>query len=535
MMGAGKAVCDCDLPNSCICKIDITSNIKGAPTYTYNQKGNLPNIAAHDSKGEGADVKINVISKGCIGKHSDCPKGIIYDQYGQVYKTVVGNKTYQLKYTEEKNQNELSSKYNIVSLITLVLLANFKQLPFALYRFRVTECQGNPLVKASPSSAVQVGTYTVSDSEIQIYPNYKLSMDVTIGLESEVKELTADERREIMRDSNQQSGKGDNHTGWTRRTGKQSVQTGISINGSASVIYGNLPEIKKESDTLKKEFARYKNKLSLLDHADKALSTVGKMFSTPKDGGGYPIFRSEFAYPKLKINGTHELAFSKQTTQPYLRGKVSVGLDPLVGVKFTIDLIQAFAAQYGSQRFVEVLREAGAAGESGVKSGRNGAYLGAVFDLIVSGSLSTKFSVETDENLELCYKADERLEGKLSIAADLTLRAGAKIGFISGYFKAGGGMKAEGCFGLLPENKELYLVFYHNGVQAEYWVEYGIGEDKQPQNRPAPKRNDRGVVTGRTTTQVTTSDPFKGKNKKVWKIHKGLTKAESTYRIKLSG
>ncbi|PSH11478.1 hypothetical protein B7R74_21420 [Yersinia pseudotuberculosis] len=534
-MPAGNAVCDCDLPNSCVCKVDITSNIKKAPTYTYNQKGALPNIFGHDIYGHGADIQINVISKGCIGKHSDCPKGVIYDQTGRVYKTVIGKGTYPLKFMDNEVTDEFSTKYNIVLIIAQALEASVKRLPVTPYRFRVNECQGKPLMYASPSSAVQVGTYVVSDSEIKIYPNYKLTLKVSIGLESRVKKLTSDERREIMSESNQQSGRGDDHTGWTRRTGSQSIKSGITIEGSASVVCGDQT-IKSQSDKIKKDFERYKNKFTLLDSAERALSTVGKLFSTTKKGGDYPIFRSEFAYPALAIEGGHELAFSEKTTQPYLRGYVSVGLSPLIGVKFTIDLIQAFAAYYGAASFTETLREAGAANEKNVKSGRNGAYFGALFDLIISGLINVKFSIKSDEQAQLSYQADERIEGKLSIAALLTIRAGAKIGFINGYFQAGGQLSAEGCFGLLTEKESLYLIFYHNGVQAEFWVEYGLGVIKEDrQDKPSIRRNDNGVVISRSSTQITTSAPFQGKNKRIWMIHDKLPKNKSIYRIKLNG
>lgn len=93
--------------------------------------------------------------------------------------------------------DEFSTKYNIVLIIAQALEASVKRLPVTPYRFRVNECQGKPLMYASPSSAVQVGTYVVSDSEIKIYPNYKLTLKVSIGLESRVKKLTSDERRRL--------------------------------------------------------------------------------------------------------------------------------------------------------------------------------------------------------------------------------------------------------------------------------------------------------------------------------------------------
>ncbi|WP_039879591.1 hypothetical protein [Photorhabdus temperata] len=86
--------------------------------------------------------------------------------------------------------------------------------------------------------------------------------------------------------------------------------------------------------------------------------------------------------------------------------------------------------------------------------------------------------------------------GTLAIRAETNIQAGFKYYLVEGYFKAGADIEAEGCFELDKQDNGVYLVFFHEGIVASYYVEYGVGksttENKNssfnPQNKVDTKK-----------------------------------------------
>ncbi|OCQ50630.1 hypothetical protein Ppb6_04204 [Photorhabdus australis subsp. thailandensis] len=95
---------------------------------------------------------------------------------------------------------------------------------------------------------------------------------------------------------------------------------------------------------------------------------------------------------------------------------------------------------------------------------------------------------------------------------------GFKYYLVEGYFKADADIEAQGCFELDKQDKGLYLVFFHEGITASYYVEFGMGI--------APPKSDGDSVKQK--------DGKDNKTQKKWEIYPKLPKEKSTYKLRLS-
>ncbi len=98
-------------------------------------------------------------------------------------------------------------------------------------------------------------------------------------------------------------------------------------------------------------------------------------------------------FPKLVIEGSGELTENNNAHSVYMKGKVSVVFDPLIGIRITLDLLQAFAACYHFDQFTAIVREELTAREKSVNNGNNGAYVGLSFDLYLEGTIKLPYHV----------------------------------------------------------------------------------------------------------------------------------------------
>ncbi|WP_127960388.1 hypothetical protein [Serratia microhaemolytica] len=541
-MAAGKPVCDCDLPNTCLCKVDVKSNIKDAPTYSCYPNHPLPTIFAHDSDCNGAKVNVTMISKGCIGGYDEvCPSVRVFDvEEG----TTIGSSrdgTYLLRYAQFEGEWKGSAKANpanIVALLMMAIMPDVKKLQPHYYRIQMRECGGQPPVETTGYAAEGAGRHLLSDSLIAVYPRYKATLTGKVEISSQGEQQYSDAERHAL--FYKASPNNYEEYGWKKYTHKYGVASALTFNGSLSGAWGGMT-LDANSDKLKKEFVRYKKQFTLLDTAEQTLNIVGKLFTSGTSRYPYPIFSCEFISPCVAVKAETELDFSKKEQQPYLKGSVSLGFEPLIGVKFTIDLIQAFAMAYGIDRFVAEMRAALAAGEETIQKGGNGAYFGAELKLVVEGKLDVKLAFSLNEERKISYEVDDTLEGTLAISAGGNLRTGAKIGFVNGYFAMGGQATATGCFGLLTKPEAVYLVFYHKGVEVSYWWDWGYGEGAKLEEKKekSVEKNPKGVITGRTTSQIVAPQaaktPEEAKLLRKWLILAPVKKEQSRWRIALSG
>ncbi|MEX5485165.1 hypothetical protein IC611_00890 [Proteus mirabilis] len=100
-------------------------------------------------------------------------------------------------------------------------------------------------------------------------------------------------------------------------------------------------------------------------------------------------------------------------------------------------MIQAFAAYFGINSIVTVIREKGTEDEEEVKRGEDGAFIGAQLDLIFNVSLNCGLKYKTDD--EGITKFDQEGSGvelPFKISCETNIRGGFQYYGISGFFKA---------------------------------------------------------------------------------------------------
>ncbi|MGF1868056.1 hypothetical protein L4D15_22885 [Enterovibrio norvegicus] len=548
---AGSPTCNCSNPNSCIHSVKVTP--KGsAKSYEYKQSGSLPDIYVHDKDGKGVNVDINLISKGCVTGSSGCPSGLLFCEDNEEYFGELSNGFNSEKITYVDSFEQSVKNYNIVDLVSVIALGDLDSIPRSDYDLMLGECAGAAIPKKTfttkngKQASVEVGPLMATESTIHVLPKYEFELGVSVAYGQSVDDISKEDRRKTMRKSNLESGHNPKHArtahrGWKKKVPGMSVKNSLSMSGSAKFsIGGDTKEF--SADLVKKEFIQYKNELKMLANAEKAMSTVSDMFSQ-SSSGKVKLLKIEFMYPKLSFKGDGKLQLSSATQVPYLERTITVELAPLVGVKVTFDLIQAFATAYGVDRIVGYLREQALTMEEDVKSGGNGAYVGAKLELVASGQLNLGYQVKSNEQKEYEFVLGSAVKGVLAIGVETNIRGGVRYWMVEGYFEAGATAKAEGVFELdSPKDGQLDLVFYHNGVIAKVYVEAGFGMARKDaknagSNEGIFSRDTNGNVTGENTTA---SGPNNARMKdngaeKEWEICKKLPKSSSKYRIRLRG
>lgn len=540
-MTAGTALCNCDQPDTCLCMVTVEANDK---TYLYQQRGSLPNFCVQDEDGDGVDVKVLITPKGCVSGDADCPSGILHhvDRKSVEYKLVHSKEeTCKLKYLDLfDNEVQLASKYNIVAIIGFLISDISNGLDYTKYRLVVDECKDKQK-RSTDFTWKNISLFMGSTSTINyitVYPKYSFKLGLVIGTETAVEALDAYARRGIMRQHNRESQRRNDHKGWTKRTNANSVTRSITISGFSEYNAGNFT-VKAETDQLKKEFIEYKNKLSVLNNVESVVSTVENLFSASAQGTSRRVFDAEILLPTLIIAGGVELVMNKTTDRPMMRGTVDLSLEPLIGVKFKVDLIQAFAAANGMQHMVGMARDAAASGKERVRNGGSGVYLDGTFDLIIEGAIDVGLQFFYDKESKFDFKLLDDTEGKLSISGEAEIEAGGKMLMVQGYFVAGGSLKAEGCCGLKRREATktngkngLDLIFYHNGIEAKFWADSGFGEVPAG-TKQTTSVNGNGVVTGHTKTTTQKDEDGDKFFEQTWQIADKLKKDDSTYKVSI--
>ena len=230
----------------------------------------------------------------------------------------------------------------------------------------------------------------------------------------------------------------------------------------------------------------------------------------------------------MSIGGSAALAEDNDSQSVYMKGKVSVGFTPLIGLRITFDLLQAFAAWYGAASVTDIIRQQLAARENSVKTGNNGAYLGLKFDLIASGTVNLALIFESDKNKNWNWRVDGSNEVKLALALEANARAGVKIYVFEGAFEVYAKAIAEGVISFdSAVNSNVEMIFYHNGIRAEVGASISVGIAKEG-NKSRVEEN--GRIS--TNTADATAKHSEGQ-KKEWIIHDKLEKNKSTYRFHL--
>lgn len=536
---AKRAVCNCDQPDTCICFVRVQV---GDKQYLYQQRSWLPNISVIDEKSEGVEVKVFIEPKGCVSGQSDCPSGFIHriDKREVEYKLAHSEEeTCLLKYIDPvKTQSQLSTKYNIVAIIGLVMKDIFAGVDYTRYRLVVDECKDQERRKSEYTFErfYFLTGLPCTVNYINVYPKVNFKLGLVIGTETAVQKLDADARRGIMRQYNRNFKQRDTYKGWTVRTKGQSVTRSLTISGFSEYNWGKV-KLRAETDQLKQEFTKYKNKLSILNQVESVVSTVENLFSASTSGSSYRVFDAKILLPTAIIAGGVELAINQTTNKPMMRGKVNLSLEPLIGVEFKVDLIQAFATAYNLQYIVGSVREAAESGKERLQNGGSGGYLKGTFDLVVAGAIDVRVSFFYDNESKFDFKLLDETEGKLSVAGIAEIEAGGRVLKVKGYFVAGGSIKAEGCCGLQTrkaantnEKDGLDLIFYHNGIEAKFWADAGFGELPTPKSATTTV-DENGAVVSQKNVSVQQNEDGDKLVEHTWQIYDKLEKENSTYKV----
>lgn len=548
---AGSPTCDCSNPDSCIHSIKVTPK-GGSKSFEYKQSGSLPDIYLHDKDGKGAEVDIAILSKGCVSGSSGCPAAALFSDDNDEYfgDLTPGSHMETLTFVDDIEQKV--ENYNIVDLVSVIALGKIEDAPNTKYELHVGECGGYPIpsktftTKSGKQASMAVGPLMASVSSIYVLPKYDYELGVTVAYGLSVDELSDNERRTIMKQSNLESGHNPNHIhtaskGWTKKVPGMSVNQSLSMKGNAKLTIGSDTK-EFSADIVQKEFTQYKDDLSMLKKSELALSTLNKMFAQ-SDAGKVKLASIEFKYPKLTFTGKGTLTVSNNTGSPYLERSVFVGLDPLIGVSLKLDFIQAFATAYGVERIVAKIREQALEMEEAFKRGENAAYAGAELFLLVSGALKAGFEVKSNEQKEYEYQLGSAVGGELLIRLATNIRGGVRYWIVEGSFEAGASAEAKAMFELdSPKEDQLDLVFFHNGIVAKVSVDASVGirgkEGKQstPTGSGKFSKSSNGSIVGQTTKTTGASGGGNNKNSlyaKDWVLYKKLSKSESNYRIRI--
>lgn len=530
---AGSPKCSCKNSDTCTHAVKIeTTSPEGE--YEYKQGESLPVIYLHDVEAKGVSVKTTLIGKTCVSNSPDCPSGVIYNDY-YLSRLVKGENNDTLKYYsyEDKvrltmgdintdKENSQGFKYihgaldslDIVTFLSDIVFKGLKNVDKTKYELQIGECLGQPVkefifpLKTTANDKAKLPIYTTVDTRIVVFPKFVWSAGVNISHSDNdgTKKLSDDERYDIVQGGNNNS---------SMSVGQYAITRGVNITGKASISVGSSN--KDYEHTMKKEFTRYKDKLSLLRTAEKAIDTVTRLFKA--DSNKIQLLTVSIKYPSIDITGSGELQLRKDNT-PYVKCGVDVKLFPLIDFTITLDLIQAFAAYFHQEKNIAKIRETAQSQEGDVKEGKNGIYGKTVLNMIVSGSIDLSYRYLSDEKHDFHSELGDKNEGKLSLALESKVEAGLKIVVVEAYFSAEAKITAECCFALeKKQGSDLELVFFHNGVviYAKYKIKVEIGNDDEDERSPS--------------TRNESEDDSWEEGEGEWCICKALNKDKSPYRI----
>jgi len=533
---AGSPKCSCKNPDTCTHALEITTSDPEAK-YEYKQGTSLPTIYLHDKEAKGIEVKTTLTGKTCVSNSPDCPSGVIYNEYylSQLKK---GSNKDTLKYLNYDEKLKLTmgdvgktgtalldSKYvygalanlNIVTFLSDIVFKGLDSVDKTEYELQVGECLGQPVeemifpLKTTVNDKAKYPIYTTVNTRIIVYPKFSWSVetDISSSKNSGTKELSDDKRYDIVQGrTNEES----------MSVGKHAITRGLAISGNASISVGSSTKDFKK--TMEKEFTQYKDKLTLLQTAEKTIDTVTNLFKA--DDKKIQLLKVDVIPPMIKIIGSGDLALNKNNT-PFIKSGVDINLSPLIKFTITLDLIQAFAAYFHQEKNIARIREKAQSQEDNVKNGKNGVYAKAVLNLIVTGNINLSYRYTSDEEHKFHSELGDKNEGMLGLALESKVEAGLKVVVVEAFFSAEAKITAECCFALeKKQDKDLDLIFFHNGIviYAKYKIKIDIGDKnkngEEDANKGDPDNDDNW-------------DEGEGE----WTLCNPLNKDKSPYRVTL--
>ncbi len=526
---AGSPTCNCKNPDTCI--HSFTLKVKDR-TFTYKQDKFISRVEALDEGSKGVPLSLSLQDKQCVSHNPQCPQGVIYDQAkpDSLKSFNKGLTTYKARFDAE-NIRFFDHHDAIDFLVDYILAKDVRnKLPKASYILRVGQCSGEPFVGKrlnfadGMSQMLNLAPRDALWTYINIYPEFKWEIGASIGVAEEVTQFSDKELRKQQRTENANNGLPQRgHRGWTKRPPYE-ITDSLEMEGKLTAKVGNVSH--EYSQKLKQDFKKKAKKINLLNRSVQSIDLLTKALSTTKSAGGkVKLLSTEIIYPKLEIKGSGELKEEASSENLYIENQVSLGFAPLMGMKITLDLLQAFAAWYRADVLLAAIREGLMSGEEENKAGKNSAFVGIKFELVAQGELNFTLAFKSDAKKNWEWQKVDSAEAKFSLTIEANVRAGVRFYIAEGALDVGGKAIAEGCFGLDNSVKDkLDLVFYHNGIVAKVYVSYTVGLSSQSE-----RTGDGGGIPTSAEQTVDTSE----KVEKEWTIHDKLEKKDSKYRINL--
>uniref|UniRef100_UPI0036DEDF20 hypothetical protein n=1 Tax=Photorhabdus sp. RM322S TaxID=3342825 RepID=UPI0036DEDF20 len=523
-----SAVCDCKIPDPCIHKLTLKV---GKRVFIYNQIEPIGDIWVVD-EADGIPVTISLVGKRCVSDNPYCPKAIFYSpdnpvfQFHELAKNPIKGPGTEDEICFSRHTIPVDPiEHDPLGFIASSLFqqGELSHLPHTDYILELTQCYGQPFVTRSfpladnKVKALLLGPVDALYTTIYVLPQYEWTLDMTIGAEQAVRERSVAERKAEALTARKQVNPQAKRPGenWHKRTAGYELTDTLTIEGRFAYTLG--PYSRTFTHELEEEFKTKRKKLGLVNKGLQAVDTLQKLFSS-EGSQEIKLLEMEIQTPEITLSGGSKLVNATQGNEAYFEQAISVELAPLIGIKMRLDLIQAFATEFGVEKLIALIREQGLKGKAAVDEGRDGAYLGAQLDMVLEGALNLSFKYVSNKEREMEFQLGDMVKGTLAISAETNIQAGFKYYLVEGYFKAGADIEAEGCFELDKQDNGLYLVFFHEGIVASYYVEYGMG---------------KGINENKNSGFNPQSKVDTEKQKK-WEIYPKLPKEKSTYKLRLS-
>ncbi|RRO12133.1 hypothetical protein, partial [Pectobacterium aquaticum] len=389
---AGSPSCNCENPDTCIHAFSLKVKYW---TFDYSQDDFVTTVETIDKTGEGVPVSLGLTGKGCVSHNPLCPHGIIYDsERRRAPKTFSSGLTnYVCDYGEKA---DIFSTHDAIDFLREYVFAKGIKalLPKEIYTLRVGQCNDEPFVSESlvflngVSQIFSLPSRDALRTQIIIYPAFSWDVSVMIGTDETVTEFTERQKKKQAKEENKANGNPQRGArGWTKRPNYEISRT-LEIGGEFTYTLGNNPE-HNYSASMKKDFKRKANTLSWLNKSVKTIDFISKALSTTKgENDKITLLETEIIYPALEINAKGELKEDNTSGEVYIERELSLGLAPLIGIKMTLDLLQAFAAWYHADVLLAAVREGLMSQEQAYQEGRNAAFFGMKFWLVAEGDLN---------------------------------------------------------------------------------------------------------------------------------------------------
>lgn len=490
-------------------------------------------------------VELTATAKKCISGNHNCPIGKVYDDRFSApvisfdnaapYK---GRLAYLKRYNGFENKiSPLTDLFDLLDTKAFSDSSRFRQ----EYRLVLTECNGRPFHTIAPYDFEQYKKwYELNRNELAESPEKILYPVLSVAgklinpvgtfkdilFKQGVRQLCSAKfiialNRSVeanikLKFSNKQEAA-------DVTTGQYLQKTGVSISGELISKAGATEVSLKTEYELTQAYNKHAGDFNLLKKANDFIGLfVGSVADSGKDKDAFPILDFQLIKPEMGIKGKNDLILSKEK-KLISRLTCDVGLDPLIGLKIKLDLLQTFISLFAARQGLTKGRKVLAADEKKVKKGEDGAYLVAKVDVVLELASKFTFAFKTDDTGDWGYISPV-LGVNVKVSGMASLEGGARWNGLSGFFNAEATMSTKFYFELDKEHngqKGLRAIYYHDGLSAEVTTGYSVGMAKGD--------NNNGEMKNDSTTVTPKSKPKK------WVIIPRLKKTESEHFINFGG